>query len=114
MNSTPMHHNDVVLVGTVELVHTTHSQIVAILLTVASGGGGDALKIIIVPRAPPPAVQRGDVLWCRGRLACDPAPQRKALHFIDAAHIEVVKRRHEHGQSQARSPGEGVAAQGTA
>jgi hypothetical protein len=89
--SRPMHHNDIVLCGTVELVHVTHSRITAILLTVATGG--DPLRIIVVPRASRPTVQRGDVLWCRGRLACDPAPQRKALHFIDAAHVEVVKRR---------------------
>jgi hypothetical protein len=89
--SLPMHHNDIVLVGRVDLVHTAHHHLTAILLTVATGG--DPLKIIVVPRASPPAVQRGDTLWVRGRLACDPAPQRKALHFIDAAHVEVVKRR---------------------
>jgi hypothetical protein len=100
--SLPMHHNDVVLVGRVDLVHVAQGHINAILLTVATGG--DPLKIIICPRSPPPpGLQRGDTLWVRGRLACDPAPQRKALHYIEAAHIEVVKRRHEHGQLQARS-----------
>jgi hypothetical protein len=88
--SRPMHHNDVVLCGRVDLVHAAHQQTTAILLTVATGG--DPLKVIVVPRAAPPAVQRGDVIWIRGRLACDPTPQRKALHFIEAAHIEVVKR----------------------
>jgi hypothetical protein len=100
MSSLPMHYNDVVLVGRVDLVHVTHTHITAILLTCATGG--DPLRIIVVPRASPPAVQRGDTLWVRGRLACDPAPQRKALHYIEAAHIEVVKGRHEHGQSEAR------------
>jgi hypothetical protein len=85
-----MHHNDVVLVGVVDLVRTAHHNITAILITVASGG--DPLKIIVVPRVPPPGVQRGDTVWCRGRLACDPEPAKKALHYIDAAHIEIVKR----------------------
>jgi hypothetical protein len=92
--STPGHHNDCVVIGTVELVHVTHSQIVAILLTVATGG--DPLKLIVCPRSPPPTLQRGDVLWCRGRLAYDPTPARKALHYLDAAHVEVVKRRNGH------------------
>jgi hypothetical protein len=93
--SQPMHYNDVVLVGGVDLVHVVRHQLTAILLTVATGG--DPLRIIVVPRTAPPAVQRGDTLWVRGRLACDPTPERKALHFIDAAHIEVVKRRDGHG-----------------
>jgi len=95
MTSTPGHFNDCTLIGTVELVHVTHSQITAILLAVATGG--DPLKIIVCPRSPAPAVQRGDMLWCRGRLACDPAPERKALHYIDAAHVDVIKKRRTSG-----------------
>ena len=89
-----MHPNDVVLCGCVDLVHVTRTYITAVLITVAMGG--DPLKVVVVPRVHPPTLQRGDTLWVRGRLACDPAPQRKALHFIDAAHIKVVKRRKDH------------------
>ena len=87
---TPGHFNDCTVVGVVELVHVTQRQLTAILLMVATGG--DPLKIIVCPRSPPPAMQRGDTLWVRGRLACDPAPERKALHFIDAVHVDVVKK----------------------
>jgi hypothetical protein len=60
--SLPMHHNDIVLVGRVDLVHVAQGHINAILLTVATGG--DPLKIIICPRSPPPpGLQRGDTLW---------------------------------------------------
>jgi hypothetical protein len=94
--STPGHHNDCVLVGTVDLVHVTQGHLTAILLRVSTGG--DALKIIVCPRAPAPAVERGDVLWVRGRLAYDPAPDRKALHYLDAQHLDVIKKgRNGHG-----------------
>jgi hypothetical protein len=106
--SLPMHHNDITLCGRVDLVHVVHQHITAILLTVATGG--DPLKVIVCPRsAPPPGLQRGDTLWIRGRLSCDPEPSKKALHFIDAAHIEVVKRRQDHGQQAAASPVENLA-----
>jgi len=93
--STPGHHNDCVLIGTVELVHLTRGHLTAILLTVATGG--DACQIIICPRGPLPEVQRGDTLWVRGRLAYEPTPTRKSLHFIEAQHVDIIKRRHGHG-----------------
>jgi hypothetical protein len=88
--STPGHFNEIVVIGQVDLLHVAHGHLTAILLTVSTGG--DPLKIIVVPRAPPPGVQRGDTLWCRGRLACDPTPEKKSLHFIEAAHVDVIKR----------------------
>jgi hypothetical protein len=40
-----------------------------------------------------PDVARGDRLWVRGRLACEPMPNRRdSLHFVQARCIDPVRR----------------------
>jgi hypothetical protein len=86
-------HNDVQLIGRVLSVHVVRQQITALLLRIKAADD-DPCVIAITPVHPLPRnfTQRGDRLWVRGRLACDPGPERKSMHFIEALHLEAVRR----------------------
>jgi hypothetical protein len=94
VGSTPGDHNDCVLCGLVLGVHVRQQRITGILLKIKVSDD-DPCVIAITPARPLPKdfTQRGDRLWVRGRLASYPTPERKALHYIEAQHLEVVRRR---------------------
>jgi hypothetical protein len=93
MPSIPGDHNDVVLCGLVLSTHVVSHRITGILLKVKVTND-DPCAIVVVPEKVLPAdfTQRGDRLWVRGYLCSDPSPERKALHFIQARHLDVTKR----------------------
>jgi hypothetical protein len=89
--SSPGHYNNVVLVGDVREVYTDGSGAVSGVILLM-----DASEACEVPVMFPPArlgVSAGDRLWVRGRLACEPMPQRQeALLFVQARWLEMVPR----------------------
>jgi hypothetical protein len=93
VSSIPGDFNDCQFVGLVLGVHVVRQHITGILLRIKVTDD-DPCVIAIVPMHPLPKdfTQRGDRVWVRGRLASDPAPEKKALHYVEAVHIDVVKR----------------------
>jgi hypothetical protein len=89
--STPGHYNEVVLVGDMRDVHTDGSgAVIGVILLVDAG---EACEVPVMFPAAQPGVSAGDRLWVRGRLACEPMPQRRAvLLFVQARWIEAVTR----------------------
>jgi hypothetical protein len=94
MASVPGDFTEVQLLGRVLGTHVVHHRITGILLRVKVTDD-DPCVIAITPVRPLPKAftQRCDRLWVRGRLACHPSPERKSWHFIEAIHLEVVRRR---------------------
>jgi hypothetical protein len=89
--STPGHHNEVVLVGEVRDVSTDENgAVIGVILLVDAG---EACEVPVMFPSARPGVAMGDRLWVRGRLACEPLPQRPAsLLFVHARWIEPVTR----------------------
>ena len=88
--STPGHHNDVVVVGDVLEIYTdANGAAIGVILMV------DTEALCEVPIMFPsalPGVSRGDRLWVRGRLAFEPAPNRRgSLYFVQARHVDPVR-----------------------
>jgi hypothetical protein len=73
--------------------HVAGQKITAVLLRVKASSDGDPCMIVAIPEKVLPAhfTQRGDRVWLRGSLCSDPSPERKALHFVQARHLEVTK-----------------------
>jgi hypothetical protein len=85
------HHNEVVLVGDVREVYTVSSGAVSGVILLVDAG--EPCEVPVMFPAARPGVSVGDRLWVRGRLACEPMPQRQeALLFVQARWIEAVTR----------------------
>jgi hypothetical protein len=93
VSSVPGDHNDIVLCGVVLGTHVAGHKIAGVLLRVNASSEGDPLVIVIVPEKVLPAhfTPRGDRLWIRGCLCSNPSPEKKALHFVLARHLDVTK-----------------------
>jgi hypothetical protein len=88
--STPGHHNEVVLVGEVCEVYTDGGAVSGVILAVDAG---EACEVPVMFPAARPGVSVGDRLWVRGRLACEPMPNRpESLLFVQARWVESVTR----------------------
>jgi hypothetical protein len=89
--SSPGHHHEVVLVGEVREVYTDGSGAVSGVILLVDAG--EACEVPVMFPVTRPGVSAGDRLWVRGRLACEPLPQRQgALLFVQARWIEPVTR----------------------
>jgi hypothetical protein len=89
--SSPGHYNEVVVVGDVREVYTDGSGAVSGVILLVDAG--EACDVPVMFPAAQPGVSVGDRLWVRGRLACDPIPQREgALLFVQARWMESVTR----------------------
>jgi hypothetical protein len=85
--STPGHYHEVVLVGDVREVYRDASGVILLV------DAGEPCEVPVMFPAAQPGVSVGDRLWVRGRLACEPMPQRQAaLLFVQARWIEAVTR----------------------
>src|SRR6266403_1069621 len=93
MSSSPGDHNDVVLCGVVLQTHVVRHHISGILVKVRVTDD-DPLVIVVVPPTPllVGSIERGCRVWIRGYLCADPEPSRKALHYVQARHLDVVKK----------------------
>ena len=89
--STPGHHHDVVVVGDVlELYTDERGAAVGVILMVDTEA---PCEVPVMFPSALPGVSRGDRLWVRGRLAFEPAPNRRgSLHFVQARWIDPVTR----------------------
>ncbi len=89
--SIPGHHSEVVVVGDVREVSTDISgAVIGVILLVDAG---EACEVPVMFPAAQPGVSVGDRLWVRGRLACEPMPNRpESLLFVQARWIETVTR----------------------
>lgn len=89
--STPGHHHEVVAVGDVREVYTDRDgAVIGVILMVNVDEPCDVP--VMFPEARP-GVSVGDRLWVRGRLACEPLPQRReALLYVQARWIDLVTR----------------------
>jgi hypothetical protein len=96
VSSIPGDFNDIVLCGAVLQTHIVRQHITGILLKVKAADDAP-LIIAITPVRPLPQdfTQRGDRLWAKGRLCSSPVPEKKALHFVEALHLAVVRRQHQ-------------------
>lgn len=89
--SSPGHYNEVVVVGDVREVYTDGSGAVSGVILLVDAG--EACDVPVMFPAARPGVSVGDRLWVRGRLTCDPIPQREgALLFVQARWMESVTR----------------------
>jgi hypothetical protein len=89
--STPGHYNEVVVVGDVREVYTDGRGAVSGVILLVDAG--EPCDVPVMFPASQPGVSAGDRLWVRGRLACEPLPQRQAaLLFVQARWIEAVTR----------------------
>jgi hypothetical protein len=89
--SSPGHYNEVVVVGDVREVYTDGSGAGSGVILLVDAG--EACDVPVMFPAARPGVSVGDRLWVRGRLACDPIPQREgALLFVQARWMESVTR----------------------
>jgi hypothetical protein len=89
--STPGHYNEVVVVGDALELYTDESgAAVGVILMVDTEAPCEVPVMLPAARS---GVSVGDRLWVRGRLAFEPAPNRRgSLHFVQAQHIDPVKR----------------------
>jgi hypothetical protein len=85
-------YNRLEAIGTVELVDIARGYLTAFLLRI-DDGAGEPCRIVVWP---PPGVglelQKGDRVWLRGRLAYEDVQGRRALHYIQATHLEPASR----------------------
>jgi hypothetical protein len=89
--SSPGHYNEVILVGEVRDVYTDVSGAVSGVILLVDAG--EPCEVPVMFLAARPGVSVGDRLWVRGRLACEPLPQRQeGLLFVQARWIEPVMR----------------------
>jgi hypothetical protein len=109
MPSVPGDFNDAVLCGVVLQTHVVHGRISGILLKVKVSDD-DPLIIVVVPPKPmnAGAIERNDRIWVRGSLACDRNISRKSMHFIQAQHLEVVRRRRQPASATMAAEGRGM------
>jgi hypothetical protein len=89
--SIPGHHNEMVLMGDAREVSTDENgAVIGVILLVDAG---EPCEVPVMFPAARPGVSVGDRLWVRGRLVCEPMPQRQqALLFVQARWIEAVAR----------------------
>jgi hypothetical protein len=107
MPGRPAHYNQIRLIGRLEGIHKTQKLPIAFLVSIDVDG--DATKIVAWPRRPAPLdLMVGDLVEVTGCLKYDTTGGRKALHYIDAGRIELVRR----GTSPIGAEGNGVGAAG--
>ncbi len=89
--STPGHHHEVIVVGDVHEVYTDgDGAVIGVILLVDVDEPCDVPVMFPAAR---PGVSVGDRLWVRGRLACEPLPQRQQpLLYVQARWIDLVTR----------------------
>jgi hypothetical protein len=90
--STPGNHHEVVVVGDVLELYTDESgAAVGVILMVDTEA---PCEVPIMFSSARPGVSRGDRLWVWGRLAFEPAPNRReSLYFVQARSVDPVKSR---------------------
>jgi hypothetical protein len=89
--TTPGHHNDVVLVGDIRDVYTNeHGTVIGVILMV---NADEPCEVPVMFPGASMGVGVGDRLWARGRLACEPMPNRREpLLYVQARWVEPVTR----------------------